>query len=155
MSRRSGIVDSLTNLLKENITGDGFSTGFFGNIYNSNLSFDEITDFPSATVTPSVEVRQYEASSIIWRFLTVHVRVYVKNNSDPTAELEALISDIEEQIDRGYELEYTIFKGGEPIDVGATTDINIESTTTDEGALAPLAFGELTLTVRYHTTRPL
>jgi hypothetical protein len=68
--------------------------------------------------------------------------VYCKGE-DSQQELETLLEDLEKCIDANRVLVYDNTKNYE------TTEILIQSITTDEGLLAPYAVGEINLQVRY------
>lgn len=158
MTRRAAICESIVSKLNTEGLLDGvkgFSNGVHpANIVAKNIGFNDITDYPYITVSPGPETRTYESSHIIWKYLTVYIRVYVQNDN-ATEELEAIISDIEDTIDKDYKLGYTVLKDGVVVEEGAITDIEIPSIITDEGALAPNAFGEITLEIRYDNHRVL
>lgn len=142
MSRRTSIVKSLAEKLKDINGSDPFSSNLHGNAYPKLRFWDECNDFPSVFVTPGTETRQYLPAEFTWGFLGVSIKVYCKGE-DSQSELETLLEDIETCIDSNNVLVYDVNKGYE------TTEILIQSITTDEGLLAPYAVGEINLQVRY------
>jgi hypothetical protein len=73
--------------------------------------------------------------------LGVSLKLYCKGE-DAQQLLEDLLEDVERVIDQNRVLQYD--------DLGyETTEILINSITTDEGLLAPYAVGEINLQVRY------
>ena len=80
-----------------------------------------------------------------WRFLTLTIRAYVRNEEDAQEELATLFEDIEKIIDENDALVYDT----SVIPNGKTTSMTIDSLTTDEGVIAPLGIGEMLVTVRY------
>ena len=76
--------------------------------------------------------------------MTVTIRVYVQDENAMLA-LEKLFEDIETVIETNSGLAYTDQDGN----AQAVQQITIVSLDTDEGALEPLAVGEITLEVRY------
>jgi UDP-N-acetyl-D-mannosaminuronate dehydrogenase len=70
------------------------------------------------------------------------VKVYC-NGEDSQEQLENLLEDIERCVDANRVLVYDSTTNYE------TTEILIQSITTDEGLLAPYAVGEINLQVRY------
>ena len=78
------------------------------------------------------------------RYLDLTLRAYV-NDEDPTLALEKLLEDVELIIDRNGRLAYVDSSGN----TSHTRDIIITYIDTDQGALAPLGVGEMTLQVKY------
>ena len=78
------------------------------------------------------------------RYLDIIVRAYV-NDEDSIQALEGLLEDIEIILDNNGRLAYTDTSGSS----GTTRDIIITFIDTDQGALAPLGVGEMTLQVKY------
>lgn len=145
---RSGIVDSIVELIKTKVDGSGFSN-LYSNVVNKNLSFEEISDFPFCTVTPGVGTRQYLPSNQIWAYLDVYIRLFVNDHDDAQGSLESLIMDIENIIDDNQTLGYTSINNSGQVFEGVTTDSEILSVNTDEGVLHPMAFGEILVRIRY------
>lgn len=142
MSRRTSIVKALTEKFKQ-INGQGsYKTNLFQNAYAKLKFWDEVEDFPSVYLTPGSEQREYLPGDFTWGFLGVSVKVYCKGE-DADQELEILLEDLETCIDSNRVLVYDNAKAYE------TTEILIQSITTDEGLLAPYAVGEINLQVRY------
>ncbi len=140
MSARSKIVDALVTKLKL-INGTGiFESNTFGNVFNKLKFWDEINDHPSIFLNAGPEAREYLPGEFKWGYLTVTIRVYVKAE-EPEAALESLFTDIEYVVDNNGELDYD--SGNE------TEDIKIMSIYTDEGLLAPIGVGEITLQIMY------
>jgi hypothetical protein len=85
---------------------------------------------------------------MICGFLTVYIRIYVRDEDNGQGQLESIITDIENYIDNNLELNYNVFTYG-----GNATrhieDARIESISTDEGLLNPNAVGEIAVRVRY------
>jgi hypothetical protein len=142
MSKRTSIVNAIAQKLKL-INGTGpYKTNLFGNSYAKLKFWDEVNDFPSVYITPGTEIREYHPSQFTWAFLNVAIKVYCKGD-DAQDQLEDLLSDIETVIDANRRLVYDSQASYE------TTEILINSITTDEGLLFPYAIGEITLQVRY------
>ncbi len=144
MSRRTSIVKAIA--AKFNETLDGSDPSYKTNIYNkaeAKLKFwDEISEFAAIFVTPGTEMRDYLPGGFTWGYLGVSVKVYVKGD-DASEQLEALLEDCERVIDANRVLIYDTDNNYE------TTEMNIQSITTDEGLLAPFGVGEINLQVRY------
>ena len=145
---RSAIIDALQALIASGVDGSNYSN-LYGNVSSKNLHFDQIPDFPYCTLTPGTSIISLESSGIKWKYLDVYIRLYVKSEGDAQAKLELLIADIENIIDSNLQLEYTITKASGDTLTGYTTDSTVRSITTDEGILAPIAFGEITVQIRY------
>lgn len=142
MSRRTSIIKALTEKLKL-INGQGvYKTNLYQNAYAKLKFWDEVNDFPSIYLTPGSEQREYHPGDFAWGFLGVSIKVYC-NGEDSQEQLESLLEDVERCVDANRVLVYDSTSGYE------TTEILIQSITTDEGLLAPYAVGEINLQVRY------
>lgn len=142
MSRRTSIIKALAEKLKL-IDGQApYQTNLFNNAYAKLKFWDEVEDFPSVYMTPGSEMREYLPGEFTWGFLGISIKVYCRGEQAQD-DLEKLLEDIENCIDANRVLVYDIDKGYE------TTEILIQSITTDEGLLAPYAVGEINLQVRY------
>lgn len=140
-NRRQQIVQQLANLLSSNLDGTSpYATNLFGNVKAKQIFWDEVTDYPLVCVYSGGEVREYLPGDFKWSFLTVSIRVYV-NTEDSKEEIEQIFDDIESVLDANNTL---TLQGND-----LCTDIRILSLTDDEGLLAPLGVGEITLEVRY------
>ncbi len=143
MSKRTSITKALASKLNLLLDGTApYSTNIYNNAYAKLKFWDEVNDFPSIYMVPGSEMREYLPSDFTWGFLNVSVKVYCKGE-DSQQELEQLLEDIERAVDANRVLVYDQDRGLE------TTEILIQSITTDEGLLAPYAVGEINLQVRY------
>lgn len=142
MSRRTSIIKALTEKLKLIDGQDKYKTNLYQNAYAKLKFWDEVNDFPSVYLTPGSEQREYHPGDFAWGFLGVSIKVYC-NGEDSQEQLETLLEDIEHCVDANRVLVYDSTSGYE------TTEILIQSITTDEGLLAPYAVGEVNLQVRY------
>lgn len=142
MSRRTSIIKALTEKLKLIDGQDNYKTNLYQNAYAKLKFWDEVNDFPSVYLTPGSEQREYHPGDFAWGFLGVSIKVYC-NGEDSQEQLETLLEDIEHCVDANRVLVYDSTSGYE------TTEILIQSITTDEGLLAPYAVGEVNLQVRY------
>jgi hypothetical protein len=142
MSRRTSIIKALTEKLKLIDGSAPYQVNLFNNAYAKLKFWDEVEDFPSVYLTPGSEQREYLPGAFAWGYLGVSVKVYCKGE-EAQLELESLLEDIEHCVDNNRSLIYDTEKGYE------TTEILIQSITTDEGLLAPYAVGEINLQVRY------
>lgn len=142
MSRRTSIIKALTAKINL-INGQApYSINLYKNAYAKLKFWDEVNDFPSVYLTPGSEVREYHPGDFTWGFLGICIKVYCKGESSQE-QLEQLLEDIERCVDDNRVLVYDTTNNYE------TTEILIQSITTDEGLLAPYAVGEINLQVRY------
>ena len=95
-------------------------------------------------VSAGAETRQYQGGGYKDRFLTVTLRVYVQEENAVFA-LEKLFEDIETVLEDNAGLSYEDQDGK----TQSVQQITILSLDTDEGALEPLAVGEIICEVRY------
>ena len=142
MSARSSIVNKIAETLKC-INGTGtYKSNLYSNVEPRLRFWDEVNDFPYVCVSAGPEVREYLPNDFKWGFLNINIKVYVKDEDDPVSVLEDVFSDIEAVLDANNELTYE-----EPNKT--TEDIRILSIESDEGLLAPLGIGEITIQIRY------
>ena len=142
-TRRSAILNALADKFKE-IDGSGsFKTRLDNNVETRLKFWDEIEQFPAVHITAGSETREYYGGGQKWRYLAITIRAYV-NNEDPTQELEELLEDIETVVDDNNTLTY--HQLGTNAGVSQFTVLTID---TDEGVLAPLGIGEMTIEARY------
>jgi hypothetical protein len=143
MTRRTSIVTALAEKFKL-INGTGtFKSDLSDNSYPKLKFWDEIQDFPAVYLTPGSELREYLPGDFTWGYLNVSVKVYVRSESEAQQLLEDLLDDLENVIDANRVLVYDITNNL------STTEILIQSITTDEGLLSPYGVGEINLQVRY------
>ena len=142
MSRRTSIVKALAEKFKL-IDGTGvYKSNLFNNAYPKLKFWDEVQDFPCVYMSPGSESREYLPGDFTWGYLGISIKAYCKGE-DSQQLLENLLEDLETCIDQNRVLQYDAALGYE------TTEILINSITTDEGLLAPYAVGEINLQVRY------
>jgi hypothetical protein len=144
MSRRTSIIKALTEKLKLIDGTAPYQTNLSGNAYAKLKFWDEVEDFPAIYLTPGSEQREYLPGGFSWGYLGISVKVYCRGE-EAQLELEQLLEDVETCVDANRVLVYDLDKNYE------TTEILIQSITTDEGLLAPYAVGEINLQVRYQT----
>lgn len=142
MSKRTSIVAALVEKFKSIDGTSPYATNLYNNAYAKLKFWDEVNDFPCIYVTPGSEMREYLPGEFTWGFLGVCVKIYVRGE-DAQEQLEALLADVEKCVDTNRTLVYDSQQGHE------TTEILIQSITTDEGLLAPYGVGEINLQVRY------
>lgn len=143
MSKRTSIVKALAQAFKSINGTNPYTTNLFNNSYPKLKFWDEIQDFPAVYVHPTGEVRDYLPGGFAWGLLGICVKAYVKNEEQSQELLEQLLSDLETCIDLNRALVY------DAVNSFGTTEIEIQSITTDEGLLTPYAVGEINLQVRY------
>jgi hypothetical protein len=144
-TKRRKIVDALVDKLKLINGQHPYNSNVFNNVKGKMLFLDEIEEYPKVCVIAGDEVREYQTAGFKWRFLTVNIRAYVRNEEDAQEELATLFEDIEKIIDESDALVYDT----SVVPNASTTSMTIDSITTDEGAIAPLGIGEMSVTVRY------
>jgi hypothetical protein len=145
MSARSKIANKLVELLKTINGTTGWESNLHNNVEKRLLFWDEIDDYPAVFVSTGTEVREYQPGGFKWGYLTITIRVYVRDE-EPEARLEEIFEDIEKIVDDNGTLVY---------DTNETTeDIKILSITTDEGLLNPIGVGEITLQIMYALNSP-
>ena len=143
MTKRTSIVTALAEKFKL-INGTGsYKSDLSDNSYPKLKFWDEIQDFPAVYLTPGSELREYLPGDFTWGYLNVSVKVYVRSESEAQQQLEDLLDDLENVIDANRVLVYDITNNL------STTEILIQSITTDEGLLSPYGVGEINLQVRY------
>lgn len=143
MSRRTSIVKALAAKLNELIDGvSPYNTNLYGNAYPYLKFWDEVSNFPSIYMSPGAEYREYHPAAFKWGYLSISLKVYTKGDDAPD-QLELLLEDIERVIDNNREILYDVDNNY------TTTEILIQSITTDEGLLAPYGVGEVNIQVRY------
>ena len=154
MSARSSIPKALVTMLIDSLSEGSatYVTNIQGNVSNQAKHFDKINDFPYISVTPGAEQREYLPSNQTWAELNIQIRIYVQNNDDPQAELEAIISDVETFIDKNQRIMYNVTTPT-GIETKETVDSSIMSIATDEGLLAPYGVAELVIITRYEKIR--
>lgn len=142
MSARSKIINALVTKLKL-INGETvYTANIFNNVFNKLKFWDEVNDYPSMFLNAGPETREYLPAGFKWGYLTVTIRVYVKAE-EPETELEKFFTDVEYIVDNNGELLFDEVTGDK------TEDIKIMSIHTDEGLLAPVGVGEITLQIMY------
>ena len=142
MSKRTQIVKALSEALKVIDGSEGYNTNLFNNSFPKLKFWDEVNDFPAVYMTPGPERREYHPGNFAWCFFSIGVKAYVKSET-PQEDLEKLLEDIEKVVDANRQIAYSEDPGHQ------TTEILLESITTDEGLLAPYGVGEIILMVRY------
>lgn len=144
MSRRTSIIKALADKINSEFVypSSTYSTDLSGNAFPKLKFWDEVNDFPSVYISPGSENREYLPGNFKWGMLGVAVKVYCKGEESQT-QLETILEDLETLIDNNRALVY------DPVNNYETTEILIQSITTDEGLLAPYAIGEINLHVRY------
>ena len=144
MSRRTSIVKALIQTINDKLDGTApYNYNLYGLAQPKLKFWDEVQEFPSIYASPGTEVREYLPSDFTWGFLYISLKIYVKSVEFASEQLEELLDVIEKVIDDNRVLVYDTTKNYE------TSEILIQSITTDEGLLAPYGVGEMNLQVRY------
>lgn len=143
-SKRYSISKALAELLSCELDGTKYTANVYGNVHPRLLFWDEVTSYPAIHLSIGPESRVYQGGGYKDRFLTITIRIYVKEE-DAQEALEVLLESVETIIDKNGRLAYQTSLGATQY----THDINIMSIITDEGALEPLGVAEIALQVRY------
>jgi hypothetical protein len=142
---RKKIAEALTNKIKLLNGNHPYNTNISDNVSSKLVFIDEIEQYPKVCVVAGAESREYQPGEFKWRFLQVSIRAYVHNENDAQEELSLLLEDIERIIDNNDNLVYDDTVSP----VQSTTSLTIGSISTDEGVIAPLGIGEMTVRIRY------
>jgi len=143
MSARSGIVEKLTEKLKEIDGLDPWKSNLYANVENRKVFWDEVDDFPYISVSAGNEARQYLPSNFKWGFVSIHMYIYVRGEN-PEQQLEDVIRDVELCIEQNRELNW------DPDDpCKTTTDLELLTIETDGGIMEPLGIAEMVFLARY------
>jgi hypothetical protein len=143
-SKRFSILLALVEELKK-INGQGdFKSNVWDNVLPKMVFWDEVQDYPAIHTSLGNEQRVYQGGGYKDRFLSITIRCYVRDEESQAA-LELLLEDIETVIEQNGRLAYQDSSGATQF----TRDILITSIDTDEGALAPIAVGEILVQVQY------
>lgn len=143
-TRRQSIVSALVEKLK-GINGSGsFVSNVFNNVSPRLKFWDEVEQFPAVHLNAGSETREYQGGGYKDRFLSISIRVYVRQENAVDA-LDALLEDIETVLEDNSRVAYTDKQGNTQY----THQISILSIDTDEGVLEPLGVAEMLIEVRY------
>lgn len=143
-TRRTSIVEALSETLKEITLLNGYNTDLGNQSYPRMRFWDEIQEFPCVCVVAGPETIVHQGGGMKDRYLSLILRAYV-NDENSTETLESLLEDVEKIIDNNGRLAYVDSSGN----TGLTRDIIILNIDTDQGALTPLGVGEMSLQVKY------
>jgi len=143
-TRRQSIVNALVEALK-GINGSGdFVSNVFNNVSPRLKFWDEVEQFPAVHLNAGSETREYQGGGYKDRFLSISIRVYVRQENAVDA-LDSLLEDIETVLEDNSRIAYTDKQGNTQY----TQQISILSIDTDEGVLEPLGVAEMLVEVRY------
>jgi hypothetical protein len=143
-SRRTSIVAAIVELLKTIDGAGSFRSSLSSNVYGKLKYISDISDFPTVCVIASSESREYTTGHYRNRFLQVKILIFV-NEEEPLTKIDSVIEDIETLLEDNGQLTYYDKDGN----AQKTHDITISSISTDEGALEPIAIGEIFVMVHY------
>lgn len=141
-SKRNSIVKALCEKFKSIDGTQPYTTNLFNNSYAKLKFWDEVEDFPCVYATAGSEMREYLPGDFTWGFLNISIKAYVRGEDNAQEQLEMLLADLEACIDANRVLTYD--EQGHQ-----TTEILVQSITTDEGLLNPFGVGEINVQVRY------
>ena len=142
---RKKISDALVEQIKEIDGNYPYNSNVFNNVHSGMVFLDQIQEYPKVCVVAGDETREYQPNEFKWRFLSLDIRVYVEDQEDPQEVLALLMEDIERVLDSNDVLTYDDSVSPNL----TTTSSTILTIATDEGVLAPLGVGEITIQVRY------
>lgn len=143
MSKRRKIVNTLVDTISEEVCGvDPYNSDLSNRVFNKLKFWDEVNDYPTVFVTAGQETREYLPGNFKWGHLLVSIRIYVSSEY-PEEDLEGIFEDIETIIDGYGTLIY------DTISNSKIEDMQILSINTDEGLLAPIGVGEMTIKIMY------
>ena len=144
-TKRKKVVTALVNKLKLINGNYPYNSNVFDNVDGHLKFLDEIEQYPKICVVAGDEFREYQPGDFKWRLLDLTIRAYISDNNDAQETLALLLEDIERVIDDNDNLVYD-----DTVDPSqSTTSLTIGSISTDEGVIAPLGIGEMTVRVRY------
>lgn len=147
------ICSSLASKVGEELSEANQGNKYFTNLYNNTATrsylMNDVPSFPMVTVTPGPESYTYQPSGVRWTHQLIYIRAYVKDEYDQERLIQQLITDLKKILDTPERIKYTITNpDGSQEDRFVTID-KLQSVTTDEGVLRPLAIGELSLSLQY------
>ena len=146
-SRRQSIVNALTEKLKEIGQNEFHITR---NLESNVLPFlkfwDEVEEYPAIHLNAGGEYRIYQGGGLKDRFLTITIRVYIKDEENSVESLANLLQDVEFVVEENARLAYQDTISSDTL---YTRQISVISITTDEGILDPLGVGEIVVEVEY------
>tara|TARA_Y100001937_G_scaffold78861_2_gene106951 strand:- start:7741 stop:8190 length:450 start_codon:yes stop_codon:yes gene_type:complete len=144
-TKRKKITDALVEKLKEIDGSHPYNINLFQNVKANMVFLDEIEQYPKVCVIAGDETREYLPDNYKWRFLTLSIRAYVKNEDDAQEELALLFEDIENVLDNSDAMVYDDSVSPSQ----AITQLTVLNLSTDEGVIKPLGIGEMAIEVRY------
>jgi hypothetical protein len=143
-SRRTAIVQALTDLFKT-INGAGrFTSNLFDSVYPNLKYFSDVKDFPAVCVIAGSEDRDYQGGGYKDRYLSIKLVIFV-NEENPLTKMDAVLEDLETLVEENGRLAYIDRQGNTQY----THDITVLSISTDEGTLDPISIGEMSIRVHY------
>ena len=142
---RKKLVDALVEKIKGIDGNFPNNSNVFNNVHSGMIFLDEIQEYPKVCVVSGDETREYQPNEFKWRFLSLDIRVYVEDQEDPQEVLARLMEDIERVVDDNDVLIYDDTVSPNL----TTTSLTLQALTTDEGVLAPLGIGQMTVLCRY------
>ena len=142
---RKKIVEALVKELKEIDGNFPYNSNLFNNVHSGMVFLDQIQEYPKICIVAGDETREYQPNEFKWRFLSLDIRVYVEDQDDPQEVLALMMEDIERVIDNNDVLTYDDTVSPNL----TTTSLTLQALTTDEGVLAPLGIGQMTVLCRY------
>lgn len=144
-TKRKKVVDALVEKIQGIDGNHPYNSNLFDNVTGRLKFLDEIEQYPQVCIVAGDEFREYLPDQFKWRILDLTIRAYISDNNDAQETLALLMEDIERVIDDNDNLVYD-----DSVDPNqSATSLTIGSISTDEGVIAPLGIGEMTVRVRY------
>lgn len=143
-TRRTSITRALVDIIKSiNGTGD-YVSNLSGQVYDKLKYIEDINDFPAVCVIAGSETRNYKTAEYKDRYIGYKILIFV-NEENPLTKLDNVLEDIETVLESNGRFAYIDKKGATQYG----HDITILNISTDEGALEPIAIGEMSILVHY------
>ena len=144
-TKRKKVVDALVDKVKLINGNHPYNSNLSNNVSGRLKFLDEIEQYPQVCIVAGDEFREYQPGDFKWRLLDLTISVYISDENDAQETLALLMEDLERVIDDNDNLVYD-----DSVDPSqSTTSLTIGSISTDEGVIAPLGIGEMTVRVRY------
>lgn len=145
---RKKIQTALVDLLKTIKIDNGFSVDLFDRVYDRQIFYDDVRNYPEVCVIKGPETRKYEPGMQAWGNIQFIIRIWTKDSQTTKADeqLENIFGEIENLLQNNTRLLYDTNQH--------TVDILIDQITDDEGLMAEegKAMGEMELTILRHLT---
>lgn len=143
-TRRTAISKALVDLIKDIDGTNDYVSNLSGQVYDKLRYIEDISDFPAVCVIAGSETRSYKTSEYKDRYIGYKILIFV-NEENPLTKLDNVLEDIETVLESNARFQYLDKTGAAQYSI----DITILNISTDEGALEPIAIGEMSILVHY------